>query len=117
MCFAVRIVVVAPTRTRRLALRRAAVSAEWEVVGDAEGPEDGLAKVTALRARFLVVDEDAAGSDPAGLAAALATLRPRVFLVGVGDVAGADAWVGSDELPRLRTVLAELLHGSGDHAH
>lgn len=117
MCFAVRIVVVAPTGPRRLALRRAAVSAEWEVVGDAEGPEDGLAKVTALRARFLVVDEDAAGSDAAGVAARLATLRPRVFLVGVGDVAGADARVGTDELPRLRTVLAELLHDSGDHAH
>lgn len=117
MCFAVRIVVVGTTRQRRLALRRAAVSAEWEVVGDAEGPDDGVAKAKALRARFLVVDEDAAGPDPAGLAATLAALQPRVFLVGVGAVAGADAHVDADELPRLRTVLAGLLHGSGDHRH
>lgn len=117
MCFAVRIVVVAPTRQRRLALRRAAVSAEWEVVGDAEDPDEGFGKVTALRARFLIVDEGAAGPDPAGLAATLAALQPRVFLVAVGDVAGADAQVGADQLPRLRAVLTGLLHDSGDHVH
>ena len=117
MCFAVRIVVVAPTRQRRLALRRAAVSAEWEVVGDAESAADGVAKVTALRARFMVLDETAAGPDTAGVAATLAAVRPRVFLVGVGNVAGADAQVAATDLPRLRTVLAGLLHDSGDHAH
>lgn len=117
MCFAVRIVVVAPTRQRRLSLRRAAVSAEWEVVGDAESPADGVAKVTALRARFMVLDETAAGSDAAGVAATLAALQPRVFLVGVGEVAGADARIAAGDLPRLRTVLAGLLHDSGDHAH
>ena len=117
MCFAVRIVVVAPTRQRRLALRRAAVSAEWEVVGDAESAVDGVAKVTALRARFMVLDETAAGADTAGVAANLGALRPRVFLVGVGDVAGADARVAATDLPQLRTVLAGLLHDSGDHAH
>ena len=39
MCTAVRIVVAAAERERRLELRRAAVTAEWEVVGEAEGAE------------------------------------------------------------------------------
>ena len=39
MCTAVRIVVAAAERDRRLELRRAAVTAEWEVVGEAPDPE------------------------------------------------------------------------------
>ena len=117
MCYAVRIVVVAPTQERRLALRRAAVGAEWEVVAAVGDAAEALDRVTALRARVLVVDEDAAGPDPAALAPALAGLRPRVFLVGVGDVPGAQAAVGTDGLPRLRAVLADVLHTAGDHSH
>lgn len=116
MCFAVRIVVVAPTRERRLALRRAAVSAEWEVVGEAEDAAGGVARAGALRARFVVLDEAAVG-DSAAAAAELADLQPRVFLVGVGDVDGADAQVAGDGLTDLRGVLADLLHRSGDHTH
>ncbi|HSK92229.1 MAG TPA: hypothetical protein VK875_13060 [Euzebyales bacterium] len=116
MCFAVRVVVVAPTRERRLALRRAAVSAEWEVVGDAEDPGEALDRATALRARFVVLDAAAAGSGGAELATGLRDLRPRAFLVGVGGVDAADAQV-PDDLGGLRDVMAGLLHDSGDHAH
>lgn len=117
MCYAVRIVVAAATRERRMQLRRAAVSAEWEVVGDADNLDEALAKVTVLHARFLVVDAAVAGPDTGALATVLAEKTPRVFLLGVGDVAGADAQVSSNDLADLRDVMAGLLHGSGDHSH
>jgi hypothetical protein len=115
VCFAVRIVVAAPTRERRLALRRAAVSAEWEVVADAGTTAEAVDRAIALRARILVVDAATAGSQRS--ADGLAGLRPRVFLVGVGEVAGADASVPPDGLANLRAVLADLLHDAGDHVH
>jgi DNA-binding NarL/FixJ family response regulator len=117
VCFAVRIVVAAPTRERRMELRRAAVGAEWEVVADADSAEQAIAKVRALRAQILVIDAAAAGSRLQDMTAQLASLRPRVFWVGVGEVAGADASVAADGLADLRDVLAELLHDSGHHSH
>jgi hypothetical protein len=117
VCFAVRIVVAAPTRERRLQLRRAAVSAEWEVVGDADDSDDAVAKATALRARILVVDAAAAGPRPRQIADRLSGLQPKMFLVGVGELPGADACVAADALADLRNVLADLLHDSGDHVH
>jgi DNA-binding NarL/FixJ family response regulator len=117
MCFAVRILVVASTRERRMELRRAAVTAEWEVVGEAENLDEAVAKAEALRARFVVLDAAVAGPQPQEIAARLASLRPRVFLVGAGDVPGADAHLPADGLASLRDVLAGLLHASGDHTH
>jgi DNA-binding NarL/FixJ family response regulator len=117
VCFAVRIVVAAPTRERRMELRRAAVGAESEVVADADTAEQAIAKVRALRAQILVVDAATSGPRPLEMTARLASLRPRVLLVGVGEVAGADASVADDGLADLRDVLAGLLHGSGDHTH
>jgi hypothetical protein len=61
MCTAVRIVVAAADRERRLELRRAAVTAEWEVVGEADGPEAAYMEAVERRARFLVLDASAAG--------------------------------------------------------
>ena len=61
MCTAVRIVVAAAERERRLELRRAAVTAEWEVVGEADGPEAAYGEAVERRARFLVLDASAAG--------------------------------------------------------
>jgi len=43
MCTAVRIVVAAAERERRLELRRAAVTAEWEVVGEVAGVDATVA--------------------------------------------------------------------------
>jgi DNA-binding NarL/FixJ family response regulator len=117
VCFAVRILVAALTRERRMQLRRAAVSAEWEVVGEADDPEEAVTKAAALRVRFLVLDAGAAGPESQEIAARLASLRPKVYLVGVGSVPGADAQVAADSLADLRDVLAGLLHDAGDHTH
>jgi hypothetical protein len=37
--------------------------------------------------------------------------------VGVGEVDGMDATLDGAELERLRDVMRELLHASGDHVH
>jgi DNA-binding NarL/FixJ family response regulator len=117
MCTAVRIVVAAADRERRLQLRRAAVTAEWEVVGEADGPEAAVREAVERRARFLVLDASAAGPRPEALARRLRSSRPDAFVVGVGEVAGADAAVPAGALEGLRDAMRELLHASGDHAH
>jgi DNA-binding NarL/FixJ family response regulator len=117
MCTAVRIVVAAAERERRLQLRRAAVTAEWEVVGEADGPEAAYREALDRRARFLVLDASAAGPRPEALARRLRSTSPGALLVGVGEVAGADATVAPDGLDGLRDAMRELLHAGGDHRH
>jgi DNA-binding NarL/FixJ family response regulator len=117
MCTAVRIVVAAADRARRLELRRAAVTAEWEVVGEADGPEAAYREALERRARFLVLDASAAGARPEALARRLRSTSPDAFLVGVGEVAGADATVAAGSLDGLRDAMRELLHAGGDHHH
>ena len=117
MCTAVRIVVAAADRERRLQLRRAAVTAEWEVVGEADAPEPAVREALERRARFLVLDASAAGPEPAALARRLRSSRPDALVVGVGEVAGVDAVVAADALDGLREAMRELLHAGGDHAH
>jgi DNA-binding NarL/FixJ family response regulator len=117
MCTAVRIVVAAADRERRLELRRAAVTAEWEVVGEADGPEAAYGEAVERRARFLVLDASAAGPRPEVLVRRLRSTRPNAFVVGVGEVAGVDATVADGALAGLRDVMAGLLHSSGDHQH
>ena len=117
MCTAVRIVVAAGERERRLELRRATVTAEWEVVGEADGPEAAYAEAVERRARFLVLDASAAGSRPEVLARRLRSTSPSAFVVGVGAVAGVDATVAAGGLDGLRDVMRDLLHASGDHQH
>jgi DNA-binding NarL/FixJ family response regulator len=117
MCTAVRIVVAAAEPDRRLALRRAAVTAEWEVVGEADGPEAAYGEAVERRARFLVLDAGAAGPRPEVLVRRLKSTSPNAFVVGVGEVPGADATVGTDDLDGLRDAMRDLLHASGDHQH
>ena len=117
MCTAVRIVVAAAERERRLELRRAAVTAEWEVVGEADGPEAAYVEAVERRARFLVLDASAAGPRPEALARRLRSTSPNAFVIGVGDVPGADATVAAENLDRLRDTMRDLLHESGDHQH
>ncbi len=117
MCTAVRIVVAAADRERRLELRRAAVTAEWEVVGEADGPEAAYAEAVERRARFLVLDTSAAGPRPEVLVRRLRSTSPNAFVVGVGEVGGVDAIVPEGALDGLREVMAGLLHSSGDHQH
>lgn len=117
MCVAVRIVVAAATRERRLQLRRAAVSAEWEVVAAVEDADAAVAKVTGLRARVLVLDESASGQDATTIGERLRRLRPPAVLVGVGGIDGAHAVIAADALASLRHTIAEALHATGDHRH
>jgi len=117
MCTAVRIVVAAAERERRLELRRAAVTAEWEVVGEAADAEEAYAEAVERRARFLVLDASAAGPRPEVLVRRLRSTSPNAFVVGVGAVPGVDAGVDADGLEGLRDALRDLLHASGDHQH
>ena len=117
MCTAVRIVVAAAERERRLELRRAAVTAEWEVVGEADEPEAAYGEAVERRARFLVLDASAAGPRPEVVVRRLKSTSPNAFVVGVGEVAGVDATVAADALDGLRDTMRDLLHASGDHQH
>jgi DNA-binding NarL/FixJ family response regulator len=117
MCTAVRIVVAAADRERRLELRRAAVTAEWEVVGEAAEPEAAYREAVERRARFLVLDASAAGPRPEVLGRRLRSTSPNVLVIGVGEVPGADASVPADGLDTLRDAMGDLLHATGDHEH
>jgi hypothetical protein len=117
MCTAVRIVVAAAERERRLELRRASVTAEWEVVGEAADAEGAYTEAVERRARFLVLDAGAAGPRPEALVRRLKSTSPNALVVGVGEVAGTDASVPADALERLRDTIRDLLHASGDHRH
>jgi len=117
VCTAVRIVVAAAERDRRLELRRAAVTAEWEVVGEADEPEAAYREAVDRRARFLVLDASAAGPRPRAIARRLKSTNPNAFVVGIGELDGMDANLTDGELERLRDVMRELLHESGDHVH
>jgi hypothetical protein len=117
MCTAVRIVVAAAERERRLELRRAAVTAEWEVVGEADGPEAAYVEAVERRARFLVLEASAAGPRPEALVRRLRSTSPNALVIGVGDVPGVDATVAAERLDGLRDAMRDLLHESGDHQH
>jgi DNA-binding NarL/FixJ family response regulator len=117
MCTAVRIVVAAADRERRLELRRAVVTAEWEVVGEAAEPEAAYRETVERRARLLVLDASAAGPRPEVLGRRLRSTSPNVLVIGVGEVAGADATVPADDLDTLRDAMGDLLHATGDHEH
>jgi TRAP-type C4-dicarboxylate transport system substrate-binding protein len=117
MCTAVRIVVAAADRERRLELRRAAVTAEWEVVGEAADANAAYVEAVERRARFLVLDASAAGPRPEALVRRLRSTSPNAFVVGVGEVQGVDATVATDGLDGLRDAMRDLLHQSGDHQH
>lgn len=115
MCYAVRLVVCAPTHERRLQLRRAAASVEWEVVAAVGTIDEALARVASLRAQVLVVDDGVGPS--VDLTDRLHQARPAVALVGVGAVPGAAATIAPDDLGALRPTLAAAVHASGDHGH
>src|SRR5215207_1305947 len=117
MCTAVRIVVAAAEPARRLELRRAAVTAEWEVVGEAADANAAYVEAVERRARFLVLDASAAGPRPEALVRRLRSTSPNAFVVGVGEVSGVDATVPDGALDGLRDTMRELLHESGDHQH
>ncbi len=59
----------------------------------------------------------AAGPRPRAIARRLKSTNPNAFVVGIGELDGMDANLTDGELERLRDVMRELLHESGDHVH
>ncbi|HEX6255321.1 MAG TPA: hypothetical protein VFZ70_05865 [Euzebyales bacterium] len=112
MCTAVRIVILAATKERRAALRRAAVGTAWQVVAAVGDVDEAVDRLRALHAKVLVVDAASGASTDH-----VRTPVGDVLLVGVGDLAGADAVVPAEDLGRLPGALADLLHAGGDHTH
>ena len=117
MCVAVRIVIGAPTPERQMALRRAALGVEWEVVAAATDAAQAVALAERLHAQFVVLDAATDGAHATGLSEQLSSLQPPALLVGVGQISSAHASVPGDRLGDLRRALAGLLHEAGDHAH
>jgi hypothetical protein len=74
--------------------------------------DEAVDRLHALHAKVLVID--AGGGVTADRVRAAG---PDVLLVGVGDLAGADAVVPADDLDRLPGTLADVLHHRGDHTH
>ncbi len=89
MCRALQVLCAAPDREALLALKRAAVSKEYELTGGATDEADLLKQVEELSPDAVVVD--------ARLAGALERIRalyPSLKLVAVGAEAdAADVWV------------------------
>ena len=86
MCRAVRVLCVATDREGLSALKRAAVSAEWELAGGAVDEEGALAQIGAERPHVLVV------FGPYGSLVDLVRERfPAMRIVADRDLPGADA--------------------------
>lgn len=108
---------LAATKERRAALRRAAVGVEWQVVAAVADIDAAVDRLTTLRGRVLVIDGGIEGAATGQVSARLRAAVPDVLLVGVGDVGGVDAAVPADDPRRLPGVLTDVLHAGGDHTH
>jgi len=91
MCRALRVLCAAPDRARLDLLKRASVSAHWELVGGATSVGE-LEVQTAEWRPDVVVMEAALGG---GAVRAVRATRPAARIVSVGPLAGADAQAGS----------------------
>lgn len=87
MCRALKILCAASTTDQLMALKRAAVSVHWELVGGAVSLPELVEHVDRHEPDVVVIDE---GLGSAAVEAVRAS-RPSARLVTVGEVAGADA--------------------------
>lgn len=101
MCRALKVLCAAPA-DRLMALKRAAVSATWELVGGAVTAEEVAAEVAAERPDVVVIDEGLTGVAVAKARRAYRTVR----VVGVGTLPGVDASV--QDLADLREAILGL---------
>lgn len=106
MCTAVRVLCAAPTAESLTALKRAAVGAEWEVIGGATSAEEALAHVRTWFPHVLVFDARL-GKD---LGRQATLLHPGIRTVSVGQ-AEADFTLAS--LEDVRGAVASCLGRSG----
>ncbi len=101
MCRALKVLCVAPDAERLAALRRATVSAEWELSAGATSFEDALSQLAAGRAHLMVVS----GEGFAGLLAAAREVYPGLRIVADFAAPEVDAEVAS--LDEIRTAIKE----------
>lgn len=87
MCRSLRILCAAPAPDRLAALKRAAVSASWELVGGADSAEALRDQIERWSPDVVVVD----GSLGPGATVVVRGAKRRVRLVSVGPLDGADA--------------------------
>jgi AmiR/NasT family two-component response regulator len=100
VCRALKVLCAAPSADRLSELKRAAVSAAWELVGGASSASEIEEQVERWQPDVVVVDLDL-GS---GAITAARAARPMVRVVGVGALPGADAV--SEGLDDLRVAIA-----------
>lgn len=102
MCRALKVLCAAPTPDRLAELRRAAVSAHWELVGGASSLDELGRQVAEWGPDVVVVD----GGLGAAAVEAARRARPAVRVVAVGAVDGADQVAAS--LAQVRGVILGL---------
>jgi hypothetical protein len=107
MCRALRVLCAAVTADRLAELRRATVSAHWELVGGATSLSELLLQVEAERPDVLVVH---AGLGEEAVTA-VRRLDQTVRIVGVGRVPGADEQ--ADSIHGVREAILGLPRPGG----
>ncbi len=91
-CRALTVLCAAPGRDRLTALKRAAVGAEWELVGGATTIEELAGQLQEWRPNIVVLD----GLGP-GAVARVREVLPTARVISLDDGDGADAVAGSLE--------------------
>ena len=102
MCRALTVLCAAPGMAALDRLKRATVSASWELVGGASSVEELLAQLGELGADIVVVDAELPGAGAA--VAEIRRVRPRTRVLALGRLDGADA-----EAPDLAGVRDAIL--------
>lgn len=105
-CRALTVLCAAAGSTRLAELKRAAVAAEWELVGGAASLDELTAQLGDRRPHVVVVD----ASLGAGAVERVRTLRPEARIVGVGGVEGADT--NATTLEEVRGAILGTPRGS-----
>lgn len=96
MCRSMRVLCAARGPDRMRALKRATVSASWELVGGVADGADLRAQLTSWRPDVVVLQD--MGEDAVALVRSTLPLA-RIVSVGVA-VPGADAWAGTEDVVR-----------------
>jgi hypothetical protein len=96
VCRSLKVLCAAPSPDRLGALKRATVSASWELVGGVADGADLLAQLTSWRPDVVVLQD--MGEEAVALIRSTLPLA-RIVSVGVA-VPGADAWAGTEDVVR-----------------
>jgi len=106
VCRALKVLCVAPDRERLAALKRAAVSAAWELTPGATTEDAALAQLESERPHVLVVF-----GDFAGVVAKAREAYPFIRIVADRDLPGATVIAAS--LEEVRGAVKGLLRSGG----